>query len=268
MGRLVSFYGGEAHIEFDPAKHGYVWKEKGKNLPGVTEILKKTFPKEALLQWAANLASEARGNGANHDDARFAWRTVSKEAADIGSSVHAFCEEFPNFDAEDLAGEEVWPKEPSARKACEAFIAWWASRHVKVLDQEKIVFSRALFYCGTFDLLAEVDGEIAILDYKTSSGLYREMPVQLAAYSVALEEMTGERVSNGWIVRLDKKTGKFEPHYVPINEKLRGTWQCCLDWYRCLQHVDDLTEQVKQATRRNDRICHTSMTSTAAAVLT
>lgn len=267
MSRIASFYNGEAHIEFDAAKHGYVWREKGRNLPGVTEILRKTFPKDALMQWAANLASEARGNGATHDEARFAHRTVSREAADKGSLVHSFCEEFPNLDADELSDDD-FPTDPQAKAACMAFIGWWRSHHVEVFDQELMVFSRALQYCGTLDLHARIDGEIAILDYKTSSGFFREMPVQLAAYAVALEEMTGERVSNGWIVRLDKKTAKFEPHFVPINDKLRRTWRCCLDWYRYLQHVDDLTQQVKAATREGTRICQTSMTSTIAAGLT
>jgi hypothetical protein len=258
MTRIVSFYGGECHIEFDPAKHVYVWKEKGRNLPGVTEILKACFPKDALMQWAANLASEARGNGASHDDARFAWRTVSRDAADKGSLVHAFCEGAPHYTPDNIP----WPEDKQVRAAAEAFWAWWTSRHVQVIDQEKIVFSRSLQYCGTLDLHAMIDGEVAILDYKTSSGFYREMPVQLAAYAVALEEMTGERICNGWIVRLDKKTAKFEPHYVPINDKLRRTWRTCLDWYRSLQFVDDLTDQVKQATLKGTRLCQTSIPST------
>ena len=90
---------------------------------------------------------------------------------------------------------------------------------VEPIATEFKIFSRKHMYAGTCDLDAVIDGERCIVDFKTSSGIYPEMLLQTAAYQFArAEELYGgelwgdqpNKYDARWIVRFDKKTGKFE----------------------------------------------------------
>ena len=48
------------------------------------------------------------------------------------------------------------------------------------------------------------NGQLVALDWKIGNGLYPEHLLQVAAYAKALEEMSGESVSEAWAVRLGK----------------------------------------------------------------
>lgn len=100
----------------------------------------------------------------------------------------------------------------SVRKAYKAFVDWWESLDsAKVLSLEKPIYSRSLKYCGTFDLLAAINGKVYLLDIKTTNaskkaplGIYTENFTQLGAYSYAFREETGERVDDVGIIRVGK----------------------------------------------------------------
>ncbi len=55
----------------------------------------------------------------------------------------------------------------------------WLERRVKHSNHR---------YSGTFDILAEVDGELAIVDLKSSASIYRDYRLQTAAYLSAINE--------------------------------------------------------------------------------
>lgn len=263
-------------LKFDPVKHAYTYE--GKFVPGVTAIL-KILDKPALVQWAANCAVEHISNGyiarleagempettaflSLCQEAKTAHRRISREATDVGSAVHSFAESYLSNPQTPL------PADPQAAKGATALITWANSHTIEPIHVEKMVFSKEHFYAGTVDFFGRIDGELCVLDFKTSSGLYLEMLLQLAAYAVALEEEANERIHHGWIVRLDKKTGKPTPYYVPLSDKLKKAWLHVRYAYREMQSVDDLLEQVREATKQGERACLTSMTSTAAAELT
>jgi hypothetical protein len=46
------------------------------------------------------------------------------------------------------------------------------------------------------------------MDWKTSNSMHLEYALQVSAYAKAYEEMTGQSVTEGWIVRFDKMTRK------------------------------------------------------------
>ena len=50
----------------------------------------------------------------------------------------------------------------------------------------------SLGYAGTFDLLAEIDGEVWLLDWKTGKGVYEEVGLQLAALHYAEKVLADE----------------------------------------------------------------------------
>lgn len=269
MGKSIKLYNGDVVLSFDEGKHAYTYE--GKFVPGVTSIL-RVLDKPALVQWSANCAVEyiskayvnLREQGGEIEptaflsvcqEAKTAHRRISRDAADIGSEVHAFAEAV-------LADRNAsLPANPQAAKGAEALLTWVDAHTIEPIHQERMVFSRKHFYAGTVDLFGKIDGELCVLDFKTSSGLYAEMLLQLAAYAVALEDETEQRIDHGWIVRLDKKTGKPTPYYVPLSHALKQAWLRVRYAHREMQTVDDLLEQVKENTKQGKRTCQTLMTS-------
>jgi predicted RecB family nuclease len=85
-----------------------------------------------------------------------------------------------------------------------AYERWRSTVNLEPLEVEKTVFHSGLGYAGTMDLLARINGEIAVVDFKTSRSLYEEYDLQVAAYGMALDDMWEGPVSRGYIVRIPK----------------------------------------------------------------
>lgn len=240
MTRLVSLYNNSVKLEFSKAKHAYTWD--GKFIPGVTSIL-QLLNKPALVPWAAGVAvSHILENFKDHfgrpelevlcREAKNAHRIFSRSAADIGTAVHKFAEQA-------LVDRRVsMPSNPEVRKGAEAFLGWLHKHKPVPIDCERIVFSKHWYYAGTCDMWGRLDGKLCVLDFKTSSGLYLEMLLQIAAYAIALEEETGERIDDGWIIRLDKKTGKCQPYHIPILRRYRDAFLRVREAHELITKID------------------------------
>ena len=74
------------------------------------------------------------------------------------------------------------------------------------------------YYAGGIDAVARTeDGELVVIDFKTG-GLYDEAAYQLAAYAVALEELTGERCGrHGWYAYHATSPKKVRQYSKPSN---------------------------------------------------
>lgn len=62
--------------------------------------------------------------------------------------------------------------------------------HNRVLAHgvEEKVLSKKHRYCGTLDVLADINGQIGVLDIKTSFAVFKDYGIQTAAYAEALSE--------------------------------------------------------------------------------
>jgi genome maintenance exonuclease 1 len=206
-------------IEFISARNQHLYRRcsDGMPIPGVTSIL-KVIAKPALIQWAANKASDywrakaLEFEGLFSDkvrelvwaEAKKAHRDFSTGAANIGTEVHAYAEA-------SLKGQTL-PQltTDEARRGVEAFERWRADHNIELGTSERICFSQNHWYAGTCDFVGRIDGENCVADFKTASGIYPEMRLQLAAYQQAIVEETGQNFPARWIIRFDKKTGEFE----------------------------------------------------------
>jgi len=72
---------------------------------------------------------------------------------------------------------------------------------------------------GTLDMLAWVDGDLTVVDFKTSKAVYAEMRYQVAEYRAMVpfdEELVkatgGGKVTRSLILRLDKESGMPQSH--------------------------------------------------------
>jgi hypothetical protein len=176
------------------ARHVYAYRDAKvalEGLPGVTGIIRTVDKSGPLVGWAKrevarcavdNLATvqtilQTGGRQAAIDYLKGIPDFQRDTAADLGSAVHAFAEQIAR-------GESIIVTEAEAPfvEAYRRFLADWQPRF---LAAEEIVISVRHQYGGTLDAIAVIDGETWLLDLKTSSGVYAETALQLAAYGHA-----------------------------------------------------------------------------------
>lgn len=226
-------------LEIDEKAHAYTWG--GQFVPGVTTIL-KVIGKPELTNWYIKVTRdywlEAVKAGrtdfqAIHKESWTANKKISQSAADIGTQVHLYAEcFFKKLPLPELTTDE-------AKRGVEAFHEWLSAHKIEMMASERLVFSKEHYYAGTCDFVANIDGELAVGDIKTSSGIYPEMLLQTAAYQHALQEEKGITFPVRWIVRFDKKTGKFEAKEFRDFERDFAGFEAALKLHRTLQSIKE-----------------------------
>ena len=197
----------------------------GERYPSVTTIL-SVIGKPALMVWAANVERElvTAASASLYQDShgtpqmsRSGWLTTLQarlgterahqkelnKAGDIGSQIHALIE----WELQSKMLEKAGPSPHVTDAAMWGYMAWqdWAkSVNLKPLAIEQAVWSRTHGYAGTLDLLAEVNGELTVLDWKSGKAVYPEAHLQNAAYRHAIREMGHGDPVKGIIVRVPK----------------------------------------------------------------
>jgi len=220
--KIASRYNGSVKIEFFEGKHAYsLITEKGKekliSVTGVTSILDKSRP---LMFWQERITREYLvGNIANLVDSKDSdiiltiienavsqHRVIKEEAANKGKQVHEWCENYIK------KVEQPFPEDEQVLNGVTAFLRWIKEYKVKFLESEKLVYSKKYKFVGIMDLKAKVNGKLACVDFKTSSGVYNEMRYQVAGYMGADSEETGDKYDERWIIKFGKDTGDFEAY--------------------------------------------------------
>lgn len=176
-----------AGLVFYPASHRY--KLDGEWVPGVTTLIGKGFPKPAIPYWAARTVAEWVFDNAPLSDQlaemggrgpavaflkQLPWQKRD-DAAVRGTDVHALAERLVHGEAVQV------PERLSAY--VDGYVEWLNESGAVPLWTECPVASRKWGYAGKFDLIGELDGATWLLDVKTSSGVYGETAMQLAAYA-------------------------------------------------------------------------------------
>ncbi len=157
--------------------------------PSVTEILGDR-PKPWLQKWKDKWGKRAEQKVA--------------AANRIGTAFHEW------VDAYISDPNELYP--PSTRLAGMAsrFEAWAADVDGEIHHTELKVVSHKYRYEGTLDAIGTYNGVPAVYDWKTSSGIYDDMELQLSAYANAYTEMTGKSIKIGLIVLVSKDKPKHK----------------------------------------------------------
>jgi hypothetical protein len=175
--------------------------EDGTPVPGATTVI-GILDKPALINWAWKLGLEGKD-----------YKKVRDTAASIGTIAHYLAECDIKNEKPDLS--EYSPNDVD--KAETAFLAWLEFKnqnHLEPIASELQLVSETHKYGGTIDLYAKLNGGgECLIDLKTSSGLWPEMRLQMAAYKNLLIEH-GKTVSNVHLLRIDKETGEFNHHRI------------------------------------------------------
>ena len=226
--KIIPLYGGKVHIAFWEKMHWYrLWDAKtSKPLDWVTSVTSATgligFPSDKAMEWATGLTkiflTELFDNKIKiaqvHIDEACRQHLIKKEeAASTGTQVHKYAEEFVKGLKPEL------PTEEKALNGVTAFHQWFKSKKIKILESERMVYSKKYNYVGTMDALAVIDGKTSVIDFKTSNYANSSMCYQVAAYQMAYEEEIGKTLSGArYLLRFDKDDGEFHPRILDVEE--------------------------------------------------
>ena len=130
---------------------------------------------------------------------------VSKEAMALGTRVHEKAEKWfvKGTDRNELIRKMILLENREERYACSAMLRFFNEHKFKPLALESRCYSKEHEYAGTVDYYGGVNGKLSVLDYKTSSGIYSNYPLQATAYAHAKEE-EGFKVDQTIIARFGK----------------------------------------------------------------
>ena len=159
----------------------YYETPSGELYPSITSILGE-FSKASILKWRKRVG-ETEAN------------RISTKASRQGTAVHSLCEQY-------IKNEEGFLTE-SMPHLVEMFesIQPLLDRIDNVHVTEGALYSDELGLAGRTDLIAEFDGKLAIIDYKTSRriktwSMCHSYFMQGAFYAHAYEERTGIPINN------------------------------------------------------------------------
>lgn len=132
-----------------------------------------------------------------------------ERARQRGSGVHESIEIYLTF---GIINEEY-------EKYVLAFINWMEQYKPNILRYEYCMTNGV--YCGTVDLICEIDGKTHLIDYKATSVIHDNLlGIQLAAYE-ELASSEGFKIEETNVLHL-KSSGTFIFKPIPIN---RGKWK-------------------------------------------
>jgi hypothetical protein len=182
----------------------YIWK--GRRLPSASSLRKMAGLSFGLHQWAISRVIDraieqrdilnmmmdrpkrprerVRDKNVRLETARWLRSASTEErdaAAELGTAVHEAA----------LQGDGATVVDPTIRDYLRQYEAWLSDSGVEVIAVEKQVFNLDIGYAGTFDMLVRFrNGDVYVVDIKTSSGTYVDHALQLIGYAMA--EFVGE----------------------------------------------------------------------------
>ena len=179
------------------------YRRNGKYYPSVTYVL-GYYPKGKFFEdWLKKV-----GYSADY---------IVKKAADEGTQVHEMIESYLNNEELNFLSSNGDPLyNPNIWQMFLKFVEWWETYKPTLLETEVHLFSDKLKVAGTCDLVCEIEGELWIVDFKTSNSIQTTYELQTAIYSECYEECFGKKADRQGILWLKSKKHK------PSEGKMQG----------------------------------------------
>lgn len=151
----------------------------GDKYPSVTTVL-SDYGKKELMEWRARVGEEHANK-------------VSRQATTRGTSVHKVIETYLNNDL--ISQNDLMPNVKSLYVRMKPELDKLNNIHCL----EDRLFSHQLKLAGTVDCIAEYNGVLSVIDFKTSVRLKKKEKIgsyfmQGTAYATMFEEMTGLKI--------------------------------------------------------------------------
>ena len=151
----------------------------GSSVPSVTTVL-GAMKKDAIMAWRKKVGEEKANQ-------------ISKKASGRGTNVHSMCEEYLN-------NEKLGVYMPDA---IEMFLSIkpYLNKINNIHYQEQALWSTQLGMAGRVDCIAEYEGELSVIDFKTSKRVKSHEDIedyfwQTTAYALMYEELVGMPIHN------------------------------------------------------------------------
>lgn len=153
----------------------------GTKLPSVTTVI-GAQKKQSIMEWRKRVGDEVANK-------------ISSQATKRGTNVHTLCEKYLNNDPKYLLG--------SMPDALEMFksIKPYLNKINNIHYQECALWSKILGMAGRVDCIAEYEGVLSVIDFKTSKKIktlddIQDYFWQTSAYSLMYEEMIGQPIDD------------------------------------------------------------------------
>jgi len=149
----------------------------GTRLPSVTTVI-GAKKKDAIMAWRRRVGEEVANK-------------ISKQATSRGTNVHTLCERY-------LRNEPLGDIMPDALEMFRSI-----KPHLQKINnihyQEQALWSTKIGMAGRVDLIAEWEGKLSVIDFKTSKKIkmaedIQDYFAQCTAYSCMYEELVGNSI--------------------------------------------------------------------------
>lgn len=149
----------------------------GNKYPSVTTITSQ-YSKKSIMEWRKRVGSEEASR-------------ISTKAANRGTKVHKLCEDYLN-NVDDYAKPHM-PSNVVMFKTIQPILDQYVSN---IHALEVPLYSDHLRVAGRVDCIADFDGKLSVIDFKTANRTKDENKIrnyfmQCAAYAIMYEERTG-----------------------------------------------------------------------------
>lgn len=120
-------------------------------------------------------------------------QAIKEAAGNKGSRVHKAIEDLTKGEEVKIddkytdAEEEMAELTAEEYEAILSFVEWYKANNPKILHTEHTVINESEGYAGTIDLICEIEGQVWIIDLKTSQSIWPEYEIQISAYKHATE---------------------------------------------------------------------------------
>jgi ATP-dependent exoDNAse (exonuclease V) beta subunit len=207
------------------------YRRNGKYYPSVTYVL-GYYPKGKHFEnWLKQVG--------------FASDYIVKKAAEEGTQVHELCEAYLNGEELKFLDDKGRPQyNPDVWQMFLRFVEFWEEFKPTLIETEVHLFSDVLKIAGTCDLIVEINGEIWLLDLKTSNQLQLTYELQTAVYGQCYEECFGKKIDRYgilWVKSSKRKAskGKMQGKGWEIVESTR-TFEENIDIFKTVKRLFDL----------------------------
>jgi len=192
----------------------------GEAYPSVTTVL-GILSRASIAAWRKRVG-EAEAN------------RISGQAARRGTAVHKICENYIDNKEDYAEGQQ-----PSNMFMFNTMKAVLDKKINNIWFQEAFLYSDELETAGQVDCIAEYDGKLSIIDFKTSRKLKKEEFIQnyfmqVSFYAKAFEERTGIPVDQGVVlIGVDDSqpqefiidTSEYLDHFKAVREKYKELYE-------------------------------------------
>ena len=176
---------------------------EGTFVPSVTTVIQWGCPMPIhLLNW---IIKTSQGDPDKY------WN-VNNRDAQIGIDAHNLVELFAKRQMGILTRGEyaefqtISIQDEPLQKALICFMDFYVKHKPKFLEVETPLFHKSIPYAGRIDAVAEIDGEVWLLDYKTSRSVDKDKKIQmqLSAYARLYEKIGDHKIDRMGVVHLKK----------------------------------------------------------------